>query len=111
MVSSRRFQIALPFDGEACDRWVRGRRAAWLVGLAGAALLVLAAVLQNAASAPTAWVGLVVLVCGLVGGAVDGSRHGIRVAQTREGGLVVKGVPPTFAASVRHSRPEPDRIR
>lgn len=103
--TSRRYVIDVPFAHEAHDKWRRGRRLAWAIGLVGAAAIVLAASRDDAAFVTLAGVALAVV--GLVVGVVNSTEGNVGVGLTRDNELVLTRVHREFVASFRIGETKP----
>lgn len=97
--TSRRYVVDLPFDHAAHDRWSRGRRLAWAIGLAGAAAIVVAA--SRGDSSILTLAGVALAVVGLVVGVVNSTEGNVGVGLTRDNELVLTRVHREFVASFR----------
>lgn len=105
VMASQKFRVTLPYTHAVYDRWQRGRRLAWALGLAGVAALVLGLVTGRYVGVWAGAAGVVVVVA-LVVGIVNGRRNGVGIVATRHDDLVVTRVHPAFAAAVRESAVE-----
>lgn len=102
-MASQKFRVTLPYTHAVYDRWQKGRRLAWLLGLAGFAGLILA--LMTSSRYVGVWAGMafVVIVVALIFGVVNARRNGVGIVATRHDDLLVTHVHPDFAAAVRES--------
>lgn len=108
-MTQRSYRVTVPFVHEVHDRWRRGRRLAWLAGLVGVACVVGAVATYGDRSEVLGAAGIVLVVAGLVGSAVNGVRHGVGFRLTRGDQLEMTRVHPAFAAEVRQADRERTR--
>ena len=106
VMASQKFRVTLPFTHAVYDRWQKGRRLAWALGLAGVAGLALALITSSRYVGVWSGMAIVVITVALIGGVVNGRRNGVGIVATRHDDLVVTQVHPAFAAAVRESAVE-----
>ncbi|MEO6413540.1 MAG: hypothetical protein ABIO48_13225 [Pedococcus sp.] len=103
-MSSRRYNIVLPFDSAVLRRYRKWRRAAWSCAGVGVVLTVVAAGMgSDYSSIPL----LVALLGALAMGVGNEWANSVGVRLARDGSLVLTRVHPRFAAAV----PEGERDR
>lgn len=105
--TSRGYVVDLPFSHKAHDKWRRGKRVAWAIGLVGGATVVLAA--WRGESSMMTLVGVALTIVGVVVGAVNSSEGNVGVGLTRDNEFVLTRVHPAFVASLRAGKAEPGR--
>ncbi len=104
-MSSRRYNIVLPFDSAVLKRYRQWRRAAWSCAGLGVVLTVVAAGLaSDYASIPL----LIALLVAVAMGVGNEWANSVGVRLSREGSLVLTRVHPRFAAAVLEG--ERDRL-
>lgn len=100
--TSRRYVIDIPFSHDAHDKWRRGKRVAWAIGLAGGATTVVAA--AGAGSSMVILLGIALVIVGVVVGVVNSSERNVGVGLARGNDLVLTRVHPAFVESLRAAR-------
>lgn len=106
-MTSRRYEITLPFDHAQYRRWFLGRGVAFIVGLIGAGTLVVGAMSRGQYAGAMALAGLVIVLGAVVWGTFNGWVNGVAVRVNREHDLVLVGVHPHFVEAVRTASTEP----
>jgi hypothetical protein len=106
-MTSRRYRVTLPFTHAVHDRWSSNRRLGWVVGLAGAGVLVAAATIGDRFAGVLVGIGLVLLAGGAAIVISNSLRNNVGIRMTRRGDLVVTRAHPLFVEAVRAAVTEP----
>lgn len=105
-MTSRRYEVTLPFSHDVHRRWRTNRRWAWALSLTGVAAIVAAAFAVPGAGVCLG-VGVVFFVSGLVIGVANGLRNNVDFELTRDDKLLLRRVHPAFADAVRAASTSP----
>lgn len=106
-MTKRRYELTVPFTHAAYDHWDTRQRRAWIVGLAGIALVGVGLVTGGSAAWPLALTGLALVAGGAVYGISNTHAHTVGVRVTRHNDLVIVRTHPAFAEAVRTAQVEP----
>lgn len=100
-MTSRRYEVTVPFTHASYDHWATRRTRAAVIGLAGAVSLVAAAVVGGVVAGVLVGVGLALLVGGIAFGVANGKSNGVAVRVNRHQDLILVGTHPAFADGMR----------